>query len=57
MEQVLGRPLEKNEQVHHKNGVRDDNRPENLEVWNGSHPAGKRAADFPHCPTCTCADH
>lgn len=32
MEQVLDRYLEAYEEVHHKNGVVDDNRPENLEV-------------------------
>lgn len=53
MEQVLGRFLEPHEQVHHRNGVRDDNRPENLELWKGGHPAGVRGVDY-HCPGCRC---
>lgn len=36
MESLIGRPLAQGEEVHHRNHVRDDNRPENLEL-HGSH--------------------
>lgn len=45
MEQLLGRPLHADENVHHINGVRDDNRPENLELWSSSQPPGQRVED------------
>jgi hypothetical protein len=46
MSEILNRPLKKGESVHHKNGVKLDNSPENLELMTGAHPRGQSVEDM-----------
>ena len=46
MSEILGRSLRKGESVHHKNGIKTDNSPHNLELMTSMHPFGQSVEDM-----------
>lgn len=45
MERHIGRPLKSHETVHHKDGNRQNNAIENLELWSSRHGKGQRVSE------------
>lgn len=46
MSEILGRPLTRQETVHHKDGNRANNDPSNLELFTSNHPSGQRVEEL-----------
>ena len=52
MEQYINRSLRSDEHIHHINGIKTDNRIENLEIVSNSSHQYRHKREFKVCPTC-----